>query len=615
MSPEVTAEFASTPVNRNNQSARRSAKLEPEKLVEQPIETEIGSISIESTDKAEIIAALGSAGLQVEAISVNGREDDLPPESKAEETVFIAKDWTQTLSASLATMLEEIIPTGRNDEPSEDNPTISINAEGNVTVLGSTLELSNNLDKLIINLLLAGEEFSSADIKGLFGPNVTKEQDGLISRAINRVRRGFDDLVISKGKTGSITYRLSSDAQIVDARTAPTDNLQPGKLIARKSNPADSNSADPSLEHQPKDRTKTERLSYELRGNYIDQIVKFYQNERTVNKALHAYKDRSVDAGFNENPLTQYSHEIIKYPLLSADDEKVLFGAIDKGLEFYAESDGKDLSTEQEKVLIDMTIAYYKILYSNLRLVILANKPRFRKENSAVDPLDYVQEGNIALDLAIKRFDIGMGFKFSTYAMWWLKQRSQRAHNKYHRSIYIPQKVNNDWIEINRTEDELAEELKRQPTISEIAQSINRTPEQVAEIIRYGTQNLISLDKPVGADGVDSIGDMVTSSSEEDRQNKFINHDLLESIIKKANLDQAELLHLSLRFHVYINSLSGTKLLTEDGVKLYDTVFDELDPDKIATFREMRRLIGTNEVRIRKDDRLLMYKIKNHLGA
>ena len=615
MSSEVIAEFASSPVNRNNQSARRSAKLALEKLVEQPIETEIETISVESTEKTELTAALGSAGLKVDAIGIFDREDDLATEPKDEETVLIAKDWTQTLSESLATILEEIVPTGRNDEPSEDNPAITIDLEGNVTVLGSSLELSNNLDKLIVNLLLAGEEFSLADIRGLFGPNVTKEQDGVIKRAINRVRSSFDELVISEGKTRNTTYRLSEDVQIVDARPIPTDNLQPGKLIARKPKAADLDGTDLSLKHQPEGHSDANKLSYEERGNYIDHIVKFYQNDRTVKKALHAYKDRSIDIGFNENPLTQYSYEIIKYPLLSAEDEKLLFGAIDKGLKFYVESGGKDLSAEQEKVLIDMTIAYYKIFYSNLRLVILANKPRFRKDNSAVDPLDYVQEGNIALDVAIKRFDISMGFKFSTYAMWWLKQRSQRTHNKYNRSIYIPQKVNNDWIEINRTEDELAEEYRRQPTISEIAQSINRTPEQVAEIIRYGTQNLISLDKPVGLEGVDDIGDMVPSSSEDDFQKKLINHDLLESIIKEAGLDQAELLHLSLRFHIYINSLSGTKLLTEDGVKVYETVFNELDPDRIVTFREMRRLIGTNEARLSKEDRQLMFKIKNHLEA
>ena len=506
------------------------------------------------------------------------------------------------------------MPVVQVAETTINNPEIFITIDSSLVVSGKRIEFKNNLDRLITNLLLVGEKFSFVDIKSLFDSTLDKNQDALIRCALRRAQRNYGELFISDGNTRGKTYRLSEAAQILDKRPSylpiePRASFfiardQPNSLKAKLDQKNLAKSAAALKEH---------KLSYEDRAAFIDQNLQRYKDNQRVKKAIYDYQEHSTSSIFHENSFSQYVNQIIKYSLLTAEDEQVLFGAIDQGLSLYSIGSNEDLNSTQEKVLVDMVIAYNKIYFSNLRLVIAVNKSRFNRRDSSIDPLDYIQEGNMALGFAIKRFEVSMGYKFSTYAAWWLKQKSQRAQIKYARSIYIPHRVHEDWVKVNRAEDELVEDLKRKPTLSEIGQAINRTSEQVSQIIQYGIQDMVSLDEPLGTVGHDDIGDTVASSAEEDFQQDLVNRDMVKFILDNAELTQAELLHISLRFHIFIDSLASIKLQTENGPQDYAVVFKNIKTDKIMTYDEMQRLTSVRARNHSKMAKTLMQKINKRM--
>ena len=434
----------------------------------------------------------------------------------------------------------------------------------------------------------------------------------LLKSSIKRVRRRLSNFLIVEGGSSGTTYRLMEATTVLDTRPESLHAAPRPKIFSTRT--PDIPNPKKTSKPEPKKPPKGEKLTYAERETYIDEIMMRYREDRRVKLALHNYQDRSKSTEFNGNPFVQYTYEIIKYPLLTAADEQVLFGTLDQGLKFYSQIDKDNISADQEKILVELAITYNKIYHSNLRLVVHGVKKQISSDKATADALDYVQEGNMALDVAIKRFEIDKGYKFSTYAMWWIRQKIQRSYAQYSRTIYIPQKAHEEWVNANRTEDELTEELKRRPTLAELAQALNRAPEQVANIFRFGAQNLISLDERLGPDGYVDIGDTVASSSDNDLHEKLNDREMLEAIIQKTDLSQEELLHLSIRFHIFIDSLSGTKLRTIKGLKPYEDVFRSINSDKLMPFKEMQQLVGLSEGYLRNTDRILLQKIISNLS-
>lgn len=193
--------------------------------------------------------------------------------------------------------------------------------------------------------------------------------------------------------------------------------------------------------------------------------------------------DEISEAMSVNDPVRMYLKEIGKIPLLTGEAELMLAKRMAEGDE-----------TAQQK----MTEA-------NLRLVVSIAK---RYVGRGLPFLDLIQEGNLGLIKAVGKFDYSKGYKFSTYATWWIRQSISRAIADHARTIRIPVHMVETINRVSRTSHELVQELGRDPTSSEIAQKLNLTVEKVEEIMRVG-QEPISLETPVGEEDDSHLGDFI----------------------------------------------------------------------------------------------------------
>ncbi|MFI6479085.1 RNA polymerase sigma factor RpoD/SigA [Nonomuraea sp. NPDC050663] len=203
--------------------------------------------------------------------------------------------------------------------------------------------------------------------------------------------------------------------------------------------------------------------------------------------------------------LGAYLAEIGRTRLLTADEEVELARRIEAGL--YAAhliEDGPP-DPSLEAVRLDGLLARERLIRSNLRLVVSAAK---RFANRGLPLLDVIQEGNLGLIRAVEKFDYARGYKFSTYAMWWIRQAIERGLNDKSRTVRLPVHVGEELTRLLRAERRLLVDLGREPRPEELAEAVGRTAEQIAELRRFG-QDTVSLDIAVGADGEGSIGDLI----------------------------------------------------------------------------------------------------------
>lgn len=210
------------------------------------------------------------------------------------------------------------------------------------------------------------------------------------------------------------------------------------------------------------------------------------------------------------DPVRLYLNEIGRYPLLTAQQEVELAMQNEAGrrAEERLDSD-EDLSAEDRTFLIHElemgTIAHGKLVQSNLRLVVALAR-RYVGRGMAL--LDLIQEGNVGLMRAVERFDYRRGFKFSTYATWWIRQAISRAIADQGRTIRMPIHVLDAVNKLTRTQRELTQVLGRAPTLEELAEDLDLEVTRVAELRRIA-QDTVSLETPVGEDEDGTLGDLV----------------------------------------------------------------------------------------------------------
>jgi RNA polymerase primary sigma factor len=227
--------------------------------------------------------------------------------------------------------------------------------------------------------------------------------------------------------------------------------------------------------------------------------------------------DRGVRrATLDEDPdlVRFYLDEIGTTPLLTAEQEVDLAKRIEAGL--YAEQLLRDadehgrplpagLRRELQLIEADGAAAKEHMVRANLRLVVSVAKKFSGRD---VPFLDVVQEGNLGLIRAVEKFDYTRGFKFSTYAMWWIRQAIQRGLGELGRTVRLPVHVVEELTRLNRIERTLHTQLGREPTIEELAEETDRPVDKVVELRRLA-RHPISLDTPVGDDGDTRIGDLI----------------------------------------------------------------------------------------------------------
>ncbi|MGQ0618010.1 MAG: RNA polymerase sigma factor RpoD [Acidimicrobiia bacterium] len=226
--------------------------------------------------------------------------------------------------------------------------------------------------------------------------------------------------------------------------------------------------------------------------------------------------------GSSSDPVRMYLKEIGRVPLLSAAQEVELAKRIESGaaasvhLADLAAAGDLDLLEFGERrrqlfVVRDGEDAKADLIQANLRLVVSIAK---RYVGRGMLFLDLIQEGNLGLMRAVDKFDYTKGFKFSTYATWWIRQAITRAIADQARTIRIPVHMVESINKVHRVQRQMLQELEREPTVEELADKVGMTPTRVREIIRI-SQDPLSLDSPVGEEDDSNLADFIEDSQAE----------------------------------------------------------------------------------------------------
>jgi RNA polymerase primary sigma factor len=248
-----------------------------------------------------------------------------------------------------------------------------------------------------------------------------------------------------------------------------------------------------------------------------------------------------------------YLKSIGRTSLLTAEQEVDLAKRIEAGL--FAEhkletATGVTEAYRQdlEMVAEDGRRAKSHMLEANLRLVVSVAK---KYSDRGLSLLDVVQEGNLGLIRAVEKFDYTKGYKFSTYAMWWIRQAIQRGFADSARTIRLPVHVLEMLSKLSRVERDMHQKLGREPTPEELAVELDRTPDQIEELLRTSRQP-ISLDSTIGEDGETSIGDLI-EDVDAPEASELVDRQLMAEQLRSAldALTPREATIMAMRFGLY----------------------------------------------------------------
>ncbi len=269
--------------------------------------------------------------------------------------------------------------------------------------------------------------------------------------------------------------------------------------------------------------------------------------------------------------LRRYLDEIGAHPLLAAADEVTLAQAI-----VAARVAQEEIDTATDRVPVARrrqlfaTIAAgeaarRRFIQSNLRLVVSVAR---RYQSSGVALLDLIQEGNIGLMRAVEKFDHRRGFKFSTYATWWIRQAIGRAIADTSRTIRVPAHVRDQIVAVSRSAQRLRAELDREPTVEELAADTGLDPHRV-EATQIHAADLLSLSAPTGEDGDGELGDLLADPSAEasfDRAAAGLDEHALRAVLSRLTPRERHV--LSMRFGLDRSDAPRTLADIGDGYKL-----------------------------------------------
>jgi RNA polymerase primary sigma factor len=249
------------------------------------------------------------------------------------------------------------------------------------------------------------------------------------------------------------------------------------------------------------------------------------------------------------DPVRMYLKEIGKVPLLTASEEVDLAMKIEAGEEASARlrEKGDKLSREELRTLRRQERtgqeAKRKLVEANLRLVVSIAK---RYVGRGMLFLDLIQEGNLGLIRAVEKFDFRKGYKFSTYATWWIRQAITRAIADQARTIRIPVHMVETINKLIRVQRSLLQELGREPTPEEIAEQMELTPEKVREIIKV-SQEPVSLETPIGEEEDSHLGDFIEDADAVvpiDAASFILLQEQLEDVLNSLNEREKEVIRL-----------------------------------------------------------------------
>ncbi|MEU6859130.1 sigma-70 family RNA polymerase sigma factor [Glycomyces sp. NPDC046736] len=254
---------------------------------------------------------------------------------------------------------------------------------------------------------------------------------------------------------------------------------------------------------------------------------------------------------YSGDPVRAYLNGIGKHRLLTASEEVECAKAIEAGLMAgcrITEVTDPDFRSDLARVAAEGRAAKQRMLESNLRLVVSVAK---RYSGAGMSLLDLIQEGNLGLIRAVEKFDYQKGYKFSTYATWWIRQAINRAVTDQSRTIRVPAHTVDQIKRMNRVRQDLMAELGREPRYEEIAAELDVTPGKVLELMSYDREP-VSLDQTVGEDDSTALGDLVAHLPRERGGDDAVSYALLRRHIAGvlASLPEREQTVLRLRFGI-----------------------------------------------------------------
>ncbi|GGZ60112.1 RNA polymerase principal sigma factor HrdB [Streptomyces subrutilus] len=289
-------------------------------------------------------------------------------------------------------------------------------------------------------------------------------------------------------------------------KAAPARKTAAKKTAAKKTaSKKDSDDGDDETAEEGPDAAKAEGDEEEEGGENKGFVISDDEDDAPAQQV--------VVAGATADPVKDYLKQIGKVPLLNAEQEVELAKRIEAGLfgeDKLANSDklAPKLKRELEIIAEDGRRAKNHLLEANLRLVVSLAK---RYTGRGMLFLDLIQEGNLGLIRAVEKFDYTKGYKFSTYATWWIRQAITRAMADQARTIRIPVHMVEVINKLARVQRQMLQDLGREPTPEELGKELDMTPEKVIEVQKYGREP-ISLHTPLGEDGDSEFGDLIEDS-------------------------------------------------------------------------------------------------------
>ena len=337
-------------------------------------------------------------------------------------------------------------------------------------------------------------------------------------------------------------------------------------------------------DHRPR-HTELGRSAVVSRPGVAEQVTR---SARVVTPRADRVADlRPERSGESMDPVRMYLKDIGKVALLTADEEKDLARRIEAGLIYaekleHAEALPADIRANWEWIVADGELARRQLTEANLRLVVSIAQ---RYVNRGMALLDLVQEGNLGLIRAVEKFDHTKGFKFSTYATWWIRQAITRAIADQARTIRIPVHMVETMNKVLRVQRQMLQELGREPTVEEVAEKVDLSPERVRDIQRIALEPL-SLETPVGEEDDSYLGDFVadeTAISPDSAAERERLKDEIEKALTELNPREQQVMRL--RFG--------------------------LDDGQIRTLEEVGREFGVTRERIRQIESKTLAKLRH----
>jgi RNA polymerase primary sigma factor len=392
---------------------------------------------------------------------------------------------------------------------------------------------------------------------------LTKRRDDRAAapaRGAGPARPGHPNPDLSEVEHAEVTQAQAelTEVELDDVDLDDASELDDGDLNALLVDDA----RDGEHDQQDDDDDSDDQAADELNGRAAASGSGSSRRRRTTTKLTVATDDEGageaeVDLDDQTSVMGDSVHTYLKSigrtSLLTAEQEVNLAKRIEAGLfaEHKLETEpglSAELIADLEDVAEDGRKAKAHMLEANLRLVVSVAK---KYSDRGLSLLDVVQEGNLGLIRAVEKFDYTKGYKFSTYAMWWIRQAIQRGFADSARTIRLPVHVLEMLSKLSRVERDMHQRLGREPTPEELAVELDRTPDQIEELLRTSRQP-ISLDSTIGEDGETSIGDLI-EDVDAPEASELVDRQLMADQLRHAldALTPREATIMAMRFGLY----------------------------------------------------------------